>query len=327
MADQTEFIKLRVIQSVSMDEIHFRVKKTTFLGKMKMTYSVRIGVPVAAVSFYYEGTRISDDETPRMLNMEDDDVIDAYLQEDWRTRRQEELEEERLRREMAFQVCEGLEAILETKTMTDFKILCKDQSFECHKLILCARSPYFKGMFGSDMKENQEGQMEIRDMEPETVKTMIKFIYSGKVENLRFQGDQRPFGTQAIELLQAGDRFDLSGLKHLCEQFLISHLTINNVLDMLILADTHNALRLKKAAKRMVIEKGPDIVERTQWKEKLISNPAVFCELFDAAMKESKTCVCLRSTGSGVGRRSPSYTPPTWRSRSNSPNDNYRSRR
>ena len=80
MADQTEFIKLRVIQSVSMDEIHFRVKKTTFLGKMKMTYSVRIGVPVAAVSFYYEGTRISDDETPRMLNMEDDDVIDAYLQ-------------------------------------------------------------------------------------------------------------------------------------------------------------------------------------------------------------------------------------------------------
>merc|ERR1719186_1431148 len=185
----------------------------------------------------------------------------------------EELEEERLRREMAFQVCEGLEAILETKTMTDFKILCKDQSFECHKLILCARSPYFKGMFGSDMK-------------PETVKTMIKFIYSGKVENLRLQGDQRPFGTQAIELLQAGDRFDLSGLKHLCEQFLISHLTINNVLDMFILADTHNAPRLKKAARRMVIEKGPDIVERTQWKEKLISNPAVFCELFDAAMKE-----------------------------------------
>jgi len=311
-----------VIQSVSSDEIHFRVKKTTLLGKMKTTYGKRIDVPVYAVSFYYEGSRIGDHETPSMLNMEDDDVIDAYLQENWRTRRQEDVEQERLKSKMAFQIADSFERLLETQTLTDFKISCKGQVFDCHKLILSARSPYFSGMFGSEMKESQEGEMEIEDMDPQTVKAMIKFIYSGKVDhdNLRCQGDRKSFGVQAIELLQAADRFDLSGLKELCEQFLITYLTINNVLDMFILADTHNADRLKKAAKRMVIEKGADIVESGEWREKLVSNPAIFCELFDAVVKESKTCVCLRSGGSGggAGRRS-----PPWRSRSPSP-DQYR---
>ena len=60
----TEFIKLRVVGSDG-SEIHFRVKKTTLLGKMKVTYSERVGVPFNYVTFFYEGRRINDDETPR----------------------------------------------------------------------------------------------------------------------------------------------------------------------------------------------------------------------------------------------------------------------
>ena len=76
----TEFIKLRVVGSDG-SEIHFRVKKTTLLGKMKVTYSERVGVPFNYVTFFYEGRRINDDETPKQLEMEQDDVIEVYQEQ------------------------------------------------------------------------------------------------------------------------------------------------------------------------------------------------------------------------------------------------------
>jgi len=225
---------------------------------------------------------------------------------------------------MAHEVADSLEGILESKTMADFKIVCGGETFDCHRLILSARSPYFRAMFDSNMVESETGRMEIMDMEVETVRAMIKFIYSGKVDPFRPQPPKVEvtgvLGPQAIELLVASDRYDLSGLKKLCESSLVDGLTIDNVLDLLILADTHNAEELKKAAKNLVVEKGADIVEKTEWKEKLVKFPNLFCEVFEAVVKESRECVCLRDRGRTL-RNSTSYQLMTWRGRSESPTE------
>merc|ERR1712112_640831 len=80
MGDETEYIKLKVVGQDS-NEIHFRVKQTTLMGKLKKSYSERVGVPMASLRFLFDGRRINDDETPKALEMEQDDVIEVYQEQ------------------------------------------------------------------------------------------------------------------------------------------------------------------------------------------------------------------------------------------------------
>merc|ERR1711935_194407 len=77
---ETEYIKLKVVGQDS-NEIHFRVKMTTQMGKLKKSYSERVGVPVSSLRFLLDGRRINDDETPKQLEMEQDDVIEVYQEQ------------------------------------------------------------------------------------------------------------------------------------------------------------------------------------------------------------------------------------------------------
>merc|ERR1711934_958468 len=80
MADETEYNKLKVVGQDS-NEIHFRVKQTTQMGKLKKSYSERVGVPGTSPRFLFDGRRINDDETPKALEMEQDDVIEVYQEQ------------------------------------------------------------------------------------------------------------------------------------------------------------------------------------------------------------------------------------------------------
>merc|ERR1712156_687400 len=77
---ETEYIKLKVVGQDS-NEIHFRVKMTTQMGKLKKSYSERVGAPIASLRFLFDGKRINDDETPKSLEMEQDDVIEVYQEQ------------------------------------------------------------------------------------------------------------------------------------------------------------------------------------------------------------------------------------------------------
>ena len=48
-------------------EVHFKVKMTTQLGKLKRYYSERQGVAVSSLRFFFDGKRINDDETPKQV--------------------------------------------------------------------------------------------------------------------------------------------------------------------------------------------------------------------------------------------------------------------
>lgn len=40
---------------------------TTQMGKLKKSYSERVGVPVTSLRFLFDGKRINDDETPKQV--------------------------------------------------------------------------------------------------------------------------------------------------------------------------------------------------------------------------------------------------------------------
>ena len=41
----------------------------------------KVGVPVTSLRFLFDGRRINDDETPKALEMEQDDVIEVYQEQ------------------------------------------------------------------------------------------------------------------------------------------------------------------------------------------------------------------------------------------------------
>merc|ERR1712129_653541 len=73
---ETEYINIKVLGK-DENEIQFRVKQTTQMGKLKKAYSERVGVPLGSLWFLFDGRRINDDETPKELEMKQDDIIDA----------------------------------------------------------------------------------------------------------------------------------------------------------------------------------------------------------------------------------------------------------
>uniref|UniRef100_A0A915CXE1 Small ubiquitin-related modifier n=1 Tax=Ditylenchus dipsaci TaxID=166011 RepID=A0A915CXE1_9BILA len=63
------------------NEVHFRVKFGTSMGKLKKSYAERTGVSVNALRFLFDGRRINDDDTPKSLEMEEDDTIEVYQEQ------------------------------------------------------------------------------------------------------------------------------------------------------------------------------------------------------------------------------------------------------
>lgn len=79
-AARTEKIRLKVIDQDGND-ILFAVKMTAAIGKLKRSYSERVGVPIKSLRFFFDGNRINDEETPNSLEMKQDDVIEVYQEQ------------------------------------------------------------------------------------------------------------------------------------------------------------------------------------------------------------------------------------------------------
>ena len=86
MADTAEtktdenHINLKVV-GADNSEVHFKIKKTTQLKKLKQAYADRQGVSLNSLRFLFDGQRISDDMSPTKLEMEEGDVIEVYQEQ------------------------------------------------------------------------------------------------------------------------------------------------------------------------------------------------------------------------------------------------------
>jgi small ubiquitin-related modifier len=62
------------------DEMFFKVKKETKMSKIMEAYATRKGVNATALRFTVDGERIEKEDTPKMLELENDDQIDVLLE-------------------------------------------------------------------------------------------------------------------------------------------------------------------------------------------------------------------------------------------------------
>ena len=56
-------------------EISFKVKKSSPFSKIFDAYAARYGLEPSLIRFFYDGVRLSKENTPKMFEMEDNDEI------------------------------------------------------------------------------------------------------------------------------------------------------------------------------------------------------------------------------------------------------------
>jgi len=74
--DDGEPISIRV-RDQQGDEVTFKVKKSTKMAKIFNAYAMQKGVEVKTLRFRLDGEMIGPDNTPKMLELEDNDQIDC----------------------------------------------------------------------------------------------------------------------------------------------------------------------------------------------------------------------------------------------------------
>ncbi|XP_033624541.1 speckle-type POZ protein-like [Asterias rubens] len=171
-------------------------------------------------------------------------------------------------------LADDLSSLWERTTFSDVTLCVTGKEFLAHKAILAARSPVFNAMFEHEMEEKKHGRVEITDVEPEVMNEILRFIYTGKAPNLEKMAD---------ELLAAADKYALERLKVMCEDALCSNLVIENVADVLVLADLHSADQLKAVAIDFINSShAPEVMETVGWKTMVHSNPNLVADAFRA---------------------------------------------
>ena len=81
-------------------------------------------------------------------------------------------------------------------------------------------------------------------------------------------------------------RYNLLDLKHACVEALIASLTVENALDLLVMADMHHCDGLKTATKKLIVEKSGEVVEQEGWFEKMTKFQDLLKEVVKASAKK-----------------------------------------
>ncbi|KAG2534660.1 BTB/POZ and MATH domain-containing protein 5-like isoform X2 [Panicum virgatum] len=157
--------------------------------------------------------------------------------------------------------------LLDTQEGVDVIFRVAGEEFHAHKLVLAARSSFFRSEFfdhESDEEKNEaDGSNEIKeividDMDPKVFKAVLHFIYRDNLVNddelSASSSDCSIFDTLAGKLMAAADKYELPRLRLLCESYLCKQISVNSVATTLALADQHHAMELKSVCLKFAAE-------------------------------------------------------------------------
>ncbi|GFQ98267.1 TD and POZ domain-containing protein 4 [Trichonephila clavata] len=163
-----------------------------------------------------------------------------------------------------------LELLYNEGTLSDVKLCTSNQTFHAHKAILSARSPVFRAMFTTDMQEKIQECVNVPDVEDDTVRRMLRYMYSNTLEGFQWES--------AWKLYSAADKYEILTLKRNCSSFFKRNLSPSKVCDVLVLADMHLDGDLKKAAEDYVFENEMNVFNSEEWTDFTKNNVTLAAE-------------------------------------------------
>ncbi|XP_015925866.1 speckle-type POZ protein [Parasteatoda tepidariorum] len=166
---------------------------------------------------------------------------------------------------------EDFKCMFLSKKFCDVKLSVENHVIEAHKSVLAARSPIFCAMFDMNMIETLTGTVKIVDIDYNTVNLFLEFLYTDNVGVIDFE--------RAKKLLIVADKYQVLTLKEKCSIFLNCKMSLTNVYEILVLADTISHARLKAAAIDFIVKNSEEILLSSEWITWLQNNTELASEV------------------------------------------------
>jgi len=128
----------------------------------------------------------------------------------------------------------------------DITLLVEGKEFKAHKIILAARSEYFRALLFSGMKETNCETIEINEAKPGAFKLLLQYIYTGKI-CLRNEKEE-----SVIDLLSLVHQYGLIDLQKSISDYLESILDIRNVCSIYDISSLYQLKSLQETCARFI---------------------------------------------------------------------------
>jgi speckle-type POZ protein len=164
--------------------------------------------------------------------------------------------------------------LFDNMQFSDVNFNVSGREFPAHKSILAARSQYFAAMFQHPMKENSTNQVKIEDIDPEVFDQLLRFIYTGRVPLDKLE-------TMAADLFIAADKYLMDELKMKCENYLLSQMSPDNCVILLLHGDLQNPAEYMKKAAKFFRRSPSQVMATDKWKKLKQENLALLCDIHE----------------------------------------------
>jgi BTB/POZ domain len=175
--------------------------------------------------------------------------------------------------------------LLTNNSLTDVTLKVQGKELKAHKVILAAMSPVFEAMLKEGTREHQDSKVNIEDIKSDVFEVFLRFLYSGQVEQL---------DEMFMDLLAAADKYDVQPLKEICVRHMAENISVDNAIELLILAERHSVESLKSLSLQFIKMNFTDVVKTACWSFFLENQPHGAKRMRDGCLKSENISLAAK---------------------------------
>uniref|UniRef100_A0A8C8SNB9 Kelch like family member 30 n=1 Tax=Pelusios castaneus TaxID=367368 RepID=A0A8C8SNB9_9SAUR len=136
-------------------------------------------------------------------------------------------------------ILEGLRSLRSHPKLSDVTLLVGGHEFPCHRSILALCSHYFNAMFTGDFIESISARVEIKEVDPVVMETLIDFAYTGKITIN--QGNVEA-------LIRTSNQLHFPTIRKVCSRYLRQQMDATNCLGICEFGENHGCPEVSSKA-------------------------------------------------------------------------------
>ncbi|MGH0145352.1 UNVERIFIED_CONTAM: hypothetical protein FKN15_010958 [Acipenser sinensis] len=142
-------------------------------------------------------------------------------------------------------ILEGLNSLRSQPKLSDVTLCVASREFHCHRSVLALCSLYFHSMFSGDFVESIAARVELRDVDPDVLDTILDFAYTGKLTIN--QGNVEG-------LIRTSSQLQFVTVRKACSRYLQHQINATNCLGILKFGEIHGCPEVVAKARGFLLE-------------------------------------------------------------------------
>jgi len=157
------------------------------------------------------------------------------------------------------------EKLINSPELSDVELLVDGKVVYGHRVILAARSEFFKALFFGGLKESKDSKIKLENLNYSSFLDCLAYIYKGVLEIKD--------ADHAIEIIGTANYLKLDHLKSVCEKIIAGNVEIETAAYSLGIATLHNAQQLRSFCLNFIITQFEEVAKTKGFEE--LSKPLI----------------------------------------------------